>query len=222
MSYQSVILLIIGILNLGLAIIVYWRNRKNLANFYYSMMVFTGSLWVFGNFAYSLFLDQPDIRLAVISIIYICTLVTSFYYFIFTYNFPYKTFKLPRPFLTSLYIFVFLYALVLGFDSNYLIDLSILNTNEIIINLGNYWTFSVIFSLFIISGFIILFKKYFLVEGVYKSQIKYVLWATILTYTLASLTNLITGFWNNFDFHWLGPVFSLINFLVIGWVLFRK
>jgi|GEM_PF-6369299 len=233
MSYQSIILSIIGILNLILAIIVYLRNRKNLANFYYSMMVFSGSLWIFGLLGYSLSAASPYTRLLFLQLIYIFTLLTSFYYFIFTYHFPYKIFKLPKYLFIILYIFILLYSLTLAFKPGYLIDLSILNTNKEIINIGNYFIFSIIFLSFIISGIIILINKYKSTEGVIKKNIKYVLVATFLTYFLASITNLLSGFFYIAEstifmqsiwasLYWLGPVFSLINFIVIAWVLFKK
>ncbi len=233
MSYQSIILLIIATINLCLAVAVYLRNRQSPANFYYSMMVFVGSLWILGLFGYSMTFDNPTLRLFFTQLTYIFTLITGLYYFVFTYHFPYKTFTIPKIFFIFLYIFISLYALILSLDPGYLLDLSILYTNLESLNLINYLTFSLIFSIIIISGFIILFRKLNRAEGVIRRQIKYVLIATFLTYLLASITNLATGFFyqaeaNGFlnsawsDIYWLGPVFSLINVTVIGWILFKK
>lgn len=223
MSYQSIILLIIAAINLCLAIAVYLRNRQNPANFYYSMMVFVGTLWILGLFGYSLNQYNPEFRLFFYQMLYVCTLITSFYYFIFTYNFPYKTFKLNKFFINSLYIIVLAYSYVLSVDSNYLISSSIFITNKENINFSNYLTFSLVFSCFIIAGFIILWLKYLKAEGVIKKQIKYILLATVATYVLASATNLFTGFWdNNYYIYIWGPIFSLINVSVIAWVLFSK
>ncbi len=222
MSYQSVILLVIAVLNLYLAGFVFFRNRHSSVNFYYSLMVLCGTAWILGLFGYSMSLNNPINRLLTINILYIATLITSFYYFIFTCHFPYPTFKLPKWLTVILYAVTFCFALILSLKPDFLINLSILETNVEITHIFNYLLFSLLFGGFVIAGFIILLKKYFKAEGVIKRQIGYVLWGTALTYIFASITNLLPSFWNSYSTYWLGPVFTLINVFAVALLVFRN
>lgn len=224
MSYISIILLVIAVLNLYLAGFVFFRNRHSPSNFYYSLMLLCGTVWILGLFGYSLTFNafHPFARLALINILYIGTLLASFYYFIFTCHFPYPTFKLPKWLRAFLYALVFGLAALLSLKPDFLIDLSILETNMEMTHIMNYLVFSLVFGAFVIAGFVVLLKKYFKAEGVSKRQIGYVLWGTALTYVLASITNLLPSFWNSYSTYWLGPVFTLINVSFIALLIFRN
>jgi hypothetical protein len=221
MSYQSIILLATTVINLVLAIWIYKRNTEAPLNFYFSLMVLFGSFWNLGLFGYSLVLNNPVARLFLIQFIYICTLITSLYYFIFCYHFPYRTFVFSKKFLIGTYSFVFLYSLFLSLNPNSIVDsFSILNSNIEVINLKSYFIFAVIFFTFVISGLTILIKKYLKAEGVFRKQLRYVIFGTALTYFLASATNLLPYFWDSVGYYWLGPVFSLINAGAIAFLVF--
>jgi len=130
---------------------------------------------------------------------------------------------MPRFVFPSLYIFVFLYALLISLKWDYLFLFIPIDSNIETINYSGYLTFSIIFALFFLSGFIILFKKYLYIDGVYKSQLRCVLWGTGLSFVLGLLFNLLPGFFNKFFvFYWVGPMFTLINAGVVANMIFSK
>jgi len=223
MDIKNLILVIIAVLNFLLAVAIFYKNRKSFVNLYFSLMVFVGSLWIFSLFGYSLASDNPVLRLLFLKLIYTFTLIIGFYYFIFCYHFPYKLFKFPKLLSVLIYIFVLFYSLVLVINNNYLFSLEkLLIENLEATYIGNYLTFSIIFVLFIILGFIQLLIKFFKSESITKKLIGYVMVGTFATFILASITNLLPLLWDSFEIFWLGPVFSLINFSMIAYLIFYK
>lgn len=209
-------------MNLYLAGFVFFRNRLSAVNFYYSLMVLCGTFWIMGLLGYSLSLDNPVNRLAFVNILYIATLLTGFYFFIFTCHFPYPTFRLPKWLTAVLYAIVFGFSFLLSVKPDFLLNFSLLDTNVEVTQMLNYLIFSIFFGAFVLAGFIVLFKKYKRSEGIHKRQIVYVLWGTALTYILATITNLLPSFWNSYQTYWLGPVFTLFNAFAIAYLIFRK
>jgi len=94
--------------------------------------------------------------------------------------------------------------------------------NMEVTQMANYSIFSAVFGLLVLLSFVQLIVKYRKAEGYNKRLIKYVIWGTALTFVLATITNLIPSFWNTFGTYWMGPLFSLINFSVIAYLVFYK
>ena len=223
METKSIILLIMAILNLILFSIVLKKNSSNQINLYYSLMLLTGSFWILGLFGYSLSTEIPILRLLFIKLIYSFTLIAGFYYFVFCHYFPFRLFK-PSKYITALaYIFVFGYSLFIALNNNYIVSFKeIMEGNAEVTQMVNYSIFSVVFGLLVLLSFVQLIVKYRKAEGYNKRLIKYVMWGMGLTFVLASITNLIPSFWNAYSTYWLGPLFSLINFSVIAYLIFYK
>lgn len=220
MSYQSIIFLLVASLNLFLGIFIYFRNTKSPINFYFLLMVLCAAFWNFCLLGYSFNFDSQYLRTILIQIIYICVLLVSFYYFIFCYHFPYRSFNMPKGIFPALYVFVLLYSLLISLKWDYLFSYIPENSTNDIINFPNYLVFSIIFGLFFLFGFIMLFKKYLYIDGIYKKQLKYVLWGTGLSFILASAFNLFPNQNNSWSLYWVGPIFTLINAGTIASLIF--
>ena len=71
-------------------------------------------------------------------------------------------------------------------------------------------------------GLKILFKKYCVAEGVCKSQIRYLMIGTALTFLTTGIVSVVLLLFNNFQYDWLGAIFLSIHLLVIGYFVFIK
>jgi hypothetical protein len=127
---------------------------------------------------------------------------------------------MPKGIFPALYVFVLLYSLLISLKWDYLFSYIPENSTNDIINFPNYLVFSIIFGLFFLFGFIMLFKKYLYIDGIYKKQLKYVLWGTGLSFILASAFNLFPNQNNSWSLYWVGPIFTLINAGTIASLIF--
>lgn len=223
MTTQNIIILIISILTILLGVLVLFKNYKNKSNIWYFLMCLSGGAWGV----------TKAIQLSVLDIYWHEALISRLVMFfgslvplaflILTYYFIYKIKKIPK-------IISFLVVLVgVGLAFLHLFDI-LRHTDVFIINntlnreivFGDFLIFTVYFFIYVFLGLIILFKKYFSLEGVSKTQVLYLMIGTVTTFLIIGFVSVILLLFNNFDYDWLGAIFLALHLLIIGYFIFIK
>ena len=133
---------------------------------------------------------------------------TGFLYFSFVFlneNVKFGIYKkLTAAFLNGLFLFLSLTQFVVK-------DVLIPEQGEKIIEWGTLYPFYVIYiSGMFLWGFINLYRKYKLAEGMERTQLSYVFWGYFIGANLAVASNLLLPSFNYFKFNWLGQIFTTI------------
>ena len=220
---KNILILIIGLLNVILGFVVYLKNRHNPSNFWFFMMCLFGGGWgvvkAFQLSVMNIFWQES----VFVKLIYIFGIIAAFSYLMLAYNFPYKS-KVYSKKLLSLF-----YVVPLVLVSGAITGLLQKETDSIInnilyrqVNVFDFSIFAIYFFLYIIFGGSILLKKYRSADGIHKIQIKYLLWATLGTFIITGFVSVVLPFFNIFTYDWLGAVFLLIHFSVVGYLIFIK
>jgi len=222
MSIKFIIAIIIALLNIFLGLIILRKNYKNPSNIYYAGLCMSGGLWAL--FQSLLFIVNSQLFLDfVYKCIYIFAIFPPFFYLMFTYHHPYKLWVYPQWLIKLIYFLPLAYfcLILFGFmDFNVVRFINGTATQNIIFN--NFLFFTIYFFFYIVWGILILFKKFKNTERVHRIHIKYIIMATVITFIITGIVNVIMPLLDNFTYDWLGGFFILINFICIGYLIFIK
>jgi hypothetical protein len=221
---KIILLFIASLLNLVLGLFIIFKNYKNKINLYYGLLALGTFLWSLGmSLIHITFFNEWALNELIIRLIYIPAFLIPLFYFLFVLHFPYKTKlffqNLVKPFIFISVVLTFL--VILGILKPELLKLD----NNIISQTSaspDYLILMIYYFVYILTSIIILFKKYFESAGVIKNQLGYVIIATLLSFILILVVSIVLPILNNFKFDWLGPLFTLINFFIIGYFVIKS
>ena len=219
---QSILLIIVTIANLGLAIFIYFKNRKSQINISFAVFAFFVSLWALSLFLFRI-IDILFIATYLMKWSYITALFigASFYYFsiVFPKNIlPSRYQKLLLLIPTSIFFLLLLLP-------NFLVENIIYHPwgKEIILGKIEYWLFLFYFIGFFIGGLTRGWIKYRKTYGIAKKQLLYVVMSVSIAGFFGMLFNLFlpSPFLKSWQLIWLGPLFTSLIVLAIAYAIIR-
>jgi len=220
---KIILLFIASLLNLALGLFIILKNYKNKINIYYGLILLGAFFWSLGMSLIQV-IDNVDILNTVVErIIYIPAFLIPLFYLLFSVHFPYKVKSFFEKIL-SLYIVasvIFTLLVIMGVINPEIYSLE----NGVIAQSSNnldYLIFTIYYLVFVLSSIFILFRKYVSSAGVIRKQLIYIILASSLSFIFALIVSIILPILNNFQFDWLGPLFTLINFFIIGYFVIKN
>lgn len=191
--------------NIALALVIFSRGVKRLADILFSLISLSSGLWglaIIGFHTKPEFLS--DINWAVFTHLFAACI--SLFFFFFSFTFPRSIKGRLMAFVPASILFVVLsYALIFT-------DLIIGETTGKMyaINSG-YFAYGLLVFLFFFGGYFFLYEQYRLARTKdEKRQVLLILAGAIAASLPATVPDLILPYYNNFSYTWLGPIFTLI------------
>jgi len=223
MIVKFVITYIIAFLNIILGVFIYTKNRKSLGNIFYCLLCVFGGLWAVSMALFLIIRDPFIINNIINRAVYFSGIFVPLFYLLFAYNFPYKLNKFSNSFIRLLYIIPSILGIIvlIGVFKTEIIEVSGGSLVHYTI-FQNYLIYTIYFFLYVLGGLAILLNKLTKDIGVYKTQILYIIFATILTFIIIGIVSFLLPLMNNYTYDWLGPIFTLIHFMVVGYLIFIK
>lgn len=190
-SPVPVLLGLLFIVDLLLAYRVWIGNRKNVVNIFYALAVLMAALWTGGLLGDALAIGTQDISILT-RFIYITPILAVFFFYIFTYYFPYKTYTISKSLVLLLLAFTII-SLTIVIIPGAMIPLTLtkLETLRFYYNRIGYAIYSLYFILFTVLAFKNLLIKYKTSDGIWRKRIKQVLIGTSVAFIGGGLFNLI-------------------------------
>jgi hypothetical protein len=222
MQTKFIATLIIALLNIFLGFYILRKNYKNPNNIFYAGLCISGGIWAL-SMAALLVANSQVILDKVVMANYIFGILPPYFYLMFAYYYPYKLWNYSASLIKTIYlipvffIFLLLSRLIVLEDANYFNGL--ISQRSIF---PNFLVFVVYFFIYILVGLCILLKKMKRIEGIYKINIKYLIIATLSTFIFTGIVSVFLLMLNVYTYDWLGPIFMLIHFVVVGYLLFYK
>jgi hypothetical protein len=221
MDLKNLILIIVAIFNLFLGLLIISKDHKNYSHVYFGLMCVFGGLWTMFMGLLNSITDIRILETYILKFTWICSIFPPLFYILFSLNFPYNIknqFKLLWLYLIpGLLIFLSLLnsfqVETIYFENNRLVEKTIFD---------NYLIYAVYFFGYLLVGFFLLSKKYFSESGINKIRIKYILASTFITFLVVTLFSIILPLVNKYFYDWFSPIFTLINFIIIGYLIFLK
>jgi len=218
MEYQIASLFVVAVLNAIFGYLVL-KGKENLTNSLFSLFVISVSLW---SLFVAFFINTSSFKNALLfaNIYYVSAAAIPILFFYFSLFFlEYK--KPLKKYFIYLLPFFFL-IIVFALNKNVLLqEIYLVNGHKnVFINKLNYFYYIIYFLAFIFLSYYHLFRSYILTESSEKKiQLKFVIWGTIPAYLLGMIFNLFLPAFGNYEFIWLGPLFTLVMVLSIGYAI---
>jgi len=216
------ILMLVALLNLSLGIIILLKNKnKDKSKLYFSLMCFSAGLWslvsaliqTITNSYYYIWIDR---------FIYVFTSISVFLFLFFSYEFPYRVKRISN-FLRYFFISLTLIMIGMVLSSKFIFDVYYYNGN--LYQLENK-TLNLIYGLyflfFLFYSYYLLFKKYFISSGINKTRLMFVIICTFFPFIFSVLFAWYFPYIGKHYLYWIGPVFTILMNLSVGYLLFKK
>src|SRR3989339_665453 len=222
---QNLVLLIAGLVNLVMSIWVFARGLKNKINLYFGLVTLFNFLWTLGLVMINLAVNYELTRFFA-SFVYPIALLIVVSLFYFTIYFPYESFKLKKSYQWLINFVLVSYTIYCIFGYKLFVSSIILSPKVMIYY--EFWAstiFSIILVILMLSAIRIIYKKYKLAEGVFKTQLLLILIAIIIGTSLGSYFDLFFVYYqdHSIDNTYLGPLFTLfINFVVFSFIVMSR
>lgn len=223
MNLKFIVTFIVFLLYTILSILIYRKNKKSAINITYSLMCFSAGLW---SLSMAALLINKDIYLYenyIVKAIYFFGVMPPLFYLLFSYYFPYKLKTYPSLLIRIIYTIPIILSLlilvgVLKMETPKIVNNSIYQQ----INFFEFLIFTLYFFIYVVWGGVNLIKKYFTLTGIYKIQLKYLIIGTFSTFVTVGTVSVALPLTYNYKYDWLGPIFSIIHLLIIGYLIFYK
>jgi len=211
------ILYITTVINFILSIVILSRGFKVLVNVLFGLLTLTVGLWAFsiiGFYSIDPFFSTADFW---INMSHSSALFLALIFFYFSLSFPFNLIKKRGVLIVPLIPFL-------------LVIFYLFNTNSIIgsvsgikyeINFG-YIFYGILVGLYFFIGYFFLFSQYRKAKNaIQKKQVLYVFVGSVIASFLATITDLTLPILGNFNYTWLGPIFSLLLIISISIAILR-
>ncbi|MBT6691417.1 hypothetical protein HOB10_03755 [Candidatus Parcubacteria bacterium] len=223
MNIQNTVLLASGIINLIMSVYILSRGWKNKVNLYFSLLTFFNSMWAAGLIVINAGVSHEMTRFFA-SFIYPVALMIIVSLFYFIIYFPYKTFELSKLYRWLINIFIVVTTLFcIFFYKIFVYNVALVPKLVVYYEIWSYSAYSLVLTMLMLSGVIVLFSKLKKSESVFKFQLKLILVAVIMGTIAGSYFNLFLMYFHNCDYNHLGPLFTLLmNFAVFYLIMSPK
>jgi signal transduction histidine kinase len=206
---QDLMLFVVFVMNFLLGVLIIFKNRKEKANIYLSLMSFSTAVWAIG---LALFRITTNIHAALLyaQFYYLAAALIGFTFLSFSFVFPFQKTQ-PSFFYKTLFYLFTLSILFISIWPGVMIEkVEIVSWGKNVILGWPYFLYVTYFTLCMIGAFGNFIQKYRESKGVEKLQIKYVFWGLILAAIWGTIFNLFFPLAGNYKWIWLGPYFTLI------------
>lgn len=210
------------LINLVLAWRIWNGNPKNAVEIFFGLTILLAALWIAGLVADSLVIAPKTVSM-VLRLIHTAPILIAFFFYLFTYQFPYKTFQLSRKQKIALVLLASAIT-VITITPNLMIASEVHSrvTLRPYFNFIWYIPYALYFLALVALAFKNLFSKLKLTSGIYRRRVKQVLIATSVAFIGGALFNLILPLFFNryFERGYIAPLFTVFTAVYIWYHIF--
>lgn len=222
LDFKTVSLIVVAILNVFLAAVIYFRNKRSEINLSFSAFAFSVGLWSFVIASYRISQNLGTAMFLMRSS-YIVALAIGASFFYFSLVFPIK--NRSYNFVKVILSFFFFGFIVVAFIPNLLTKYIIVHLwgKEVVLGWSGYLLFTLFFVSTFVVGLIILWKKFFTNSGIVKKQLLFIALSVSIAGLFGILFNLFfaSPFLQNFKYIWAGPLFTTVIVGAITYAIIR-
>lgn len=221
MNIKEVLLIGVTFLNLSLGVLIYWNNKKNWTNIFFSSLAFSLSLWSFSMLMYATLANSYDNIIVWSRILYASGMSIPLFFVLFSNSFPQGVITLNRM-VIFLLLFAYFALLTITLLSDWVIsNLIIDGSNRILIHGILYPAYFLFFTAGMTWALLLLFNKYIYAKGTLKKQIKFMFFGTLIPTVCTGIINMVLPAMQDFYYAWTGPLFSLVMIGFISYAIIK-
>jgi len=209
--------LISFVTNLGLGLLIYFKNPGGKVNRCFAVIACSIAVWIVSIFFYWQ-VSSPNLALWFSKMAYASTSLIPAFLVIFVYVFPFEEKKVSNLFVVTALVPVFL-LLVMIFSNLIVSGVEVKTWGYNLVTTSYYNLFSLYFLVFMGWAFIKLIFRFFKSKGVARKQIGYIFLGFFLGSIPPIITNLILPSLGNTSLTDIGPSFSIILVAFIAYAI---
>jgi len=217
MSIINTFLLTVSTATFVLSFFVFLKNRKK-ANICFGILVVIAGLW---SLSIGLFREADNLFYALFMsrLIYICGILISPAILAFAHVLSKRKLKVSY---VLAYIFPALILTALLFYPNLWIQEINLTPKGNHIQLGPaYLAWVILFAVYMVWGFLVLWKAYKKSRGLYKMQSRYILLSLLFPVLGSVPFNVVAPWFGYYEFIWIGPIFLTSMLVTISYAILK-
>jgi signal transduction histidine kinase len=213
LDIKNIIIFVVGFISFVYGLIVYSQNPKDRSSLFFFFLVLSVTFW---SFSMVVFRSVETDSSLWARLLYAAASLIPLFFLFFSFSFPKKEkkVKMPNEVLLVCLSFLMFFASMIPGALIEGINLVEYGENKIIFNSFSYAVYIIYFSIYFILAYFILFKKYFSSKGILREQIRYIMFGTLATVSIGTVTNLLMPFFGLFYLNWLGQI--SVVFMVIS------
>lgn len=217
----SILVIIISVAQIILALFVYFKQRNNLTNILFALLSVAAVGWVLANYASIGILNSPSVIYAARATLFFVVIQNTLFY-LFARTFPRKSWLHSRRWLLAYLIFSVVAASATL--SPFVFTSAVLQNGQPHATAGpGIMVFMFHAALSIIIAFRSLIKKVHGSYGNERSQVRLLLWASVLNWGVVPLTNFILpAVVNSLLFVQISPVYTLLFTSMIAYSIISQ
>lgn len=221
----SPIIFVLGItvlVNLVLAYRVWIGNRRNPVNIYYGLAILMAAFWALSMLGVWSS-DNPFLISLYAKFMYVSAALTTFFFWLFTYFFPYKTYSLS--FKQKLVLLFSTFCVVLiPLIPNLFIPSAVAPEHRLKPEVSLFWhiVYGAYFLFLMGHAFWNLISKFYQSDGIWRKRLKQTIIATVVAAVGGGFFALIIPILYNVKYAWIGPLFTLFMASYIWYHIFWK
>jgi len=223
MHYINLGLIFVAGLDVGLAALIYWRNKRSKINISFALGVLFLALWTLGVAMFREATTQPvALFWTWIQNGFGSYLVIPF--FCFSLYFPYQNYVLKKWQIFLIVVSTVIMTLIVIIPGFWIRTINLVPfNNDYDLNFWGIVYFNLYFYFYSIFGFVNLFKKYFSANGFAKVQLSYIISALGVVALVGSIFAVFIPLLvlHSVGPYWIGPYFSLPMIAIIIHFLYR-
>ncbi|MBU2575913.1 hypothetical protein KKF64_02410, partial [Patescibacteria group bacterium] len=216
---RDILLFVIAFLNIVLGFLVLIRKRRSWVNIFFSLLAFSIVLWSIG---LSCFRNATDFDSAILwaRLYYLAAAIIAYSFLMFGLMFPYAKIKF-RWWKHILILIPFIASCILVFTKYHVEAIFIQPWGKDVILGWGYVAYTMYMVMYMGAAFVSMWKKGRESVGIRKMQIRYVLLGTLIATIGGSIFNLFYPLVGNYQFIWLGPLFTFLLVVFIAYAIIR-
>jgi len=224
MTWQNIILLIAGAINLIMSIIIFSRGVKNKINLYFGLLTLFNFLWA-GSLLVGRIINNRVWYDGGALLAYPAALGIAVTLYYFSIYFPAVVMKKVKIIFNYVILTLALILSIIPYVGSWFIlshDKDILNQEyTLFVNKPTYILYSAFFIAVVLLAIYNFYFKQKMMEGIFKKQIRILLFTIILGLMFGSYFDLILCYFGNYRYIWLGPIFTVFMNIYVFYLIFH-
>jgi signal transduction histidine kinase len=215
-TIETIFLLFAGILNLVFGLLIFTKDNSRKSNIFFTLITAGVSVWAFARAFFEVStLEYWDYMWGIMMYYGASLIPISFFFFVDTFGTERLSFRR-----ITIALSVLMYVatgVVIGYPEFLIKEIGINNGYKMIIFGPGLILFSIFIVGYFFASFVMLFRKLFKSNGLYRTQLIYIFLGTFIASVIGVTTNLILPALGYFQLFWLGPVATVI---MVGFIAY--
>ncbi len=207
LTIETISLASAAFFNLMLFFIIIFNNKNTRNSYYFSGFIISMFIWVTTTLFY--YLLSGEALLINTRLIYFAPPFIPYFMILFIETFPKEKFSYSKKIMILFFIIPFLTSVIALIPGAVINSVTVTENGLKVIQYGPlYFLYFIQIALYFIAVTYLMIRKYFILKGIYRSQVEGIFLVLLIGSIVGVITDLIMPTYGNFTLFWVGSFYS--------------